>query len=447
MRDLLSKQLAEFVVSLRYDALPSAVREMVTWCVMDWAGSAIRGSLEAPAGAVKKVLDSQGGIDEATYLGWDHGGPALSAALLNGASSHTVELDDLHRNSIIHPGAAIIPAALAAAEAVDAPGKALLEGVVAGYEVGIRIGESANPGHYYYWHATGTCGTFGAAAAAAKILELSEEEIIHALGSAGTQAAGLWQFHYDDAMSKPLHAGKSAQNGLLSALLAAQGFTGARNILEGEKGFLRACAPSHDVGAITAGLGSRYTILDNSFKIHASCRHTHGGIDLAMELRAQGVDHHQVEDMCYRTYSSAVDLVGGYTPESPTQCRFSLPFCGAVAMVHGHVGLDDFEGAHLDHAEVSRLMSISRVEQDEAADREYPAKWITRLECKLRDGTVLVKQTDHPRGDPENPLTEHELSQKFLGLAGSRLEERRAETLMARLKSIPEMKAKNLFRW
>lgn len=184
---MLSVKLAEFITSLKYEHLPLEVRKMAILCILDWAGSALRGSLEPPARMVEKVLSAEGGNIEATFVGFQRKGPSLGAALLNSVSAHTVEMDDLHRASILHPAAPIISAALAAAEKVGASGKTLLEGVVAEYETGIRIEEAVTPAHYYYWHTTGTCGTFGAVAAAAKILGLSDEEVVFTLGSAGTR--------------------------------------------------------------------------------------------------------------------------------------------------------------------------------------------------------------------------------------------------------------------
>src|SRR5690606_29784581 len=204
----------------------------------------------------------------------------LNAALVNGAASHVVELDDIHKGSIIHAATVVIPAALAVAEWKGLSGKELIAAVVAGYEVCYRIGEAVSPSHYYYWHNTATCGTFGAAIAAAKLLGLTTEQTIAALGNAGTQAAGLWEFIEDGAMTKQLHTGKAAMNGLLAALLAQKGFTGPQKILEGNRGFFKAMSEEYDASRVTEGLGNEFKIMENSFKIHASCRHTHHAVDL-----------------------------------------------------------------------------------------------------------------------------------------------------------------------
>ncbi len=433
---MLSIRLAEFITSIKYEELPPAVQEMAFLCLLDWYGSALRGSLEPPARMVAEVLTTEGGNPHASFIGFKKKGSALGAALLNGVSSHTLELDDLHRASILHPAAPIIPAAIAAAEKADVSGKTLLEGIVAGYETAIRIGEAVNPSHYYYWHTTGTCGTFGAAAAAAKILGLSPEAVVSALGSAGTQAAGLWEFHQDAAMSKHLHAGKAAANGLLAAYLAEKGFTAATRILDGEKGFFNAFAPDYDPAKVTTALGEDFRMLDNSFKLHSSCRHTHGGVDLILELKQEGIKPHQVKEICYQTYKEAVELVGNKTPSTPFQARFSLPYCGGAAFHFGKLGLREFNGENLKDPLLTKLMNLSRVETSDWADQRYPGKWSTRLLCKLEDGTLIERQTENPRGDPENPLAKEELETKYLDMVSACLSEEEARFMLAKISNL-----------
>ncbi len=437
---MLTARMADFITSLKYEDLPREVQNMAVLCCLDWVGSALRGSLEPPARMVEKVLSAEGGVADSTLVGFRKRGPSLGAALLNGVSAHTVEMDDLHRASILHPAAPIISAALAAAERKGVSGKAFLEGVVAGYEIGIRIGEAAAPAHYYYWHTTGTCGTFGAAAASAKILGLSAEQIIDALGSAGTQAAGLWEFHSDGAMSKHLHAGKAASSGLLSSYLAAEGFSAATRILEGEKGFFAATASSYDPGLVTTSLGEEYKILENSFKLYPSCRHTHGGVDLLLALHREGVEPRDVQELRYKTYATAVDLVGSRTPQTPFQAQFSLPYCGAAALVFGKLGLEEFQAACLQDPQVQKLLPLSRVDLCARAENAYPRRWVTVLECRLRDGSVLRKETEHPRGDPENPASAAELEEKYLELASSNISRREAEILLGKIKNLPALR-------
>ena len=422
---MLSAKLADFVVSLSFGDLPPNTVRMARLAFLDWLGSAARGGLEKPAAIVISVLGAQGGTPLATLIPGGEKTSALDAALANGIASHIMELDDVHRGSIIHAGAAVIPAALAAAEMTHASGRALIEGIVAGYETAIRVGEAVTPSHYYYWHNTGTCGTFGACAAAGKILGLNREQMVWAIGSAGTQAAGLWEFLSSGAMSKHLHPGKAAYNGLLSALLAKEGFTGAPAIIEGEKGFCRAMAPEFNLDRITDGLGGPpYKVEDNSFKIHSSCRHTHSPIDLTLDLAARhAISPGEVESIKVRTYRTALQITDKPEPQSVFSSKFNMPFCVALALKAGSCGLNDFCEENLRDPEIRRVMSRVNLELDEAIDALHPARWGASVEITTSAGRSYAAATEFPKGDPENPVDEETLLSKFRFLAGASWEE------------------------
>ena len=211
-----TRKLAEVLSTTAYNDLPPAVIEDARRSVLDWLGSALAGSLEPPAQMTRCVVSQLGVSDEATVFP-DGRASAAGAALANGVASHILELDDVHKGSTLHPAAPIIPAALAVAEREHADGRAFLLAVTLGYEAALRIGEAVNPSHYRFFHPTGTAATFGAAVAAGSLLQLDAARLLDALGSAGTQAAGLWEFNADGAMSKALHPGKAAFNGILSA--------------------------------------------------------------------------------------------------------------------------------------------------------------------------------------------------------------------------------------
>jgi 2-methylcitrate dehydratase PrpD len=398
--------------------LPAALREAGKRAVLDWLGSAIAGSPSPPGRMVLAVVESLGGRPQASLVG----GPKLpvtSAALYNGAVSHVVELDDVHRASISHPAAVVIPAALAVAELVDADGPAFLAAVAAGYEAVIRIGEAVTPSHYKYWHTTGTCGTFGAAAAAAKLLGLGAEGIASALGSAGTQAAGLWEFLADGAMSKHLHPGKAAMNGVLSALLAQQGFTSAARILEGEKGFFVATAAAFDPKKVTAGFGSPYKLEEVSFKVHASCRHTHPAIDAVLAaMEGRDLDPADVASVTVETYSVALGVTADHQPTTVYSAKFSLPFCVALAIHRGSAGLADFSEAGLWEPRIRETMGRVELRADPALEAIHPARWPARVTIRTRGGRTLTGSVEDPRGDPENPVSTSELEDKFRALAG-----------------------------
>ncbi len=421
----ISRALAAFVASTGADDLPPAVMEEATRATLDWLGSALAGALEPPARMVQQFVRGLGLSDEAALLP-EGRASAAGAALANGTSSHILELDDLHKGSTLHPAAPIIPAALAAAEREWAGGRRILHAIVLGYEAALRIGEAVNPSHYRFWHPTGTAATFGAAVAAGVILGLDEGQMLDALGSAGTQAAGLWEFNADGAMSKHLHPGKAAFNGILSADLARSGFTGATRILEGERGFFRAMSADYDAARITEGLGTTWKIAENSYKLHSCCGHTHSAIDAALDLRERlgwtdGEAARQAAQVHITTYGPGYEIVRESRPRTPYQAKFSLAYCVAVALLEGRVGLAQFDPARFDadgprDPAVRELLARTGIEVDPDLSARYPACWPARLEVRLADGPAIEASVDYPRGTPENPVPTGTLEQKFRDL-------------------------------
>jgi 2-methylcitrate dehydratase PrpD len=345
--------------------------------------------------------------------------------------SHIVELDDVHRNSILHPAATTIPAALSLAECNEIDGRMLTSAIVAGYEAGIRVGEAVGRSHYEFWHNTGTCGTFGAAAASGKIFGLDMDEMANTLGNAGTQAAGLWQFQAEGAMSKHLHPGRAASNGVLSALLARSGFTGSTTIIEGERGFCKATSSDFNLEKITENLGERYKILETSFKNHASCRHTHPAVDAALQIREREmIDHNDISKVRIETYPDALKIAGIQEPRTPYEAKFSLKYCTSTALYTGRLGPEEFTESFLTNHKIRRLMDRTEIIIDEILGREYPAKWPSRVEVTTKGGGRYSAQVDHPLGDPENPLPMEKLVEKFKMLASKELSEKKVETVI-----------------
>lgn len=413
----LSEKLADFIVGTSYEDLPDPVVEFTKLCILDWLGSAIAGAGKQPIRMIDRLVREQGGSEQASLV---TGGKTsmLNAALVNGAASHVVELDDIHKSSIIHAATVVVPAALAVAERLNKSGKELITAVAIGYDVCFRIGEAVSPSHYYYWHNTATCGTFGAAAAAAKLLELDKRQIVHALGNAGTQAAGLWEFIVDGAMTKQLHTGKAAMNGLLASLLAKEGFTGPSRILEGDRGFFKAMAETYDEKKVYEGLGEHFKIVENSFKIHASCRHTHPAVDLALRLLAERqLTPDQIEEIRVGGYRAVYDITHNPNPQTVYAAKFSLQFCVSLAFAKGKAGLPDFTEETLWDPEVRGLMERVKLTVDPQVDAAYPEKWGSAMTVVTKQGDVFSLSTDYPKGDPENPVTEDDLVRKFKILA------------------------------
>ena len=361
-------------------------------------------------------------------------------------AAHILEFDDVHKGSTLHGAAPIIPAALAVAERERADGQALLLAVVLGYEAALRVGEAVNPSHYRYWHPTGTAATFGAAVAAGAILRLDAPAMRDAMGSAGTQAAGLWEFNADGAMSKHLHPGKAAFNGVLAADLARLGFTGASRILEGERGFFRATSAAHDASRITDGLGTTWKISENCYKLHSCCGHTHTAIDTALDLRgrqgwADGEAARQVAELRIATYGPGYEIVREPRPRTPYQAKFSLAYCVAVALLEGRVGLDQFDAARFDadgprDPAIRALLERTRVEVDPELTSLYPARWPARLSLRLADGSVVEGGADYPRGNPEHPVPPAVLEEKFRALVAPRYGAEVAERAIAAVRDL-----------
>lgn len=413
----LSHDLAKYIVSTKYEDLPQDVVSYTKLCILDYFGSAFAGSSKPPVKMIDELVRELGGEAQATLVTGGESSVA-NVALVNGAASHVVELDDIHKASIIHAATVVIPAALAVAEWKDLSGKDFITAVVVGYEVSYRIGEAVSPSHYYYWHNTATCGTYGSASAAAKLLGLNEEEIVHTLGSAGTQAAGLWEFIEDGAMTKQLHPGKAAMNGVISALLAQKGFTGARKILEGNRGFFKAMSDEFKVDKITNGLGKEFKIIENSYKVHASCRHTHHAMDLMINYKNEStVNPEEIERITVKTYQIAINITDNDDPTTEYASKFSLQYCTALALLNGQGGLDQFNDQALWNEEIRSLMKRVDVQVDPEIDRLYPEKWGAVVDVHLKSGETITKKTDYPKGDPENPVTAVELLDKFMKLA------------------------------
>lgn len=431
--------------------IPAPVLEDARRSVLDGLGSLLAGALEPPARIVQDVVRSLGHSGDATVFGAGRAS-AAGAALANGVATHILELDDIHKGSTVHAAAPIIPAALAVAERERQGGAAFLRAVVLGYEAALRIGEAVNPSHYRHWHPTGTVATFGAAVAAGTLMGLDARQMLDALGSAGTQAAGLWEFNASGAMSKTLHPGKAAMNGVLSADLARRGFTGAPTILEGPRGFFAATSAAHDPARVTADLGRVWKISENGYKLYSCCGHTHTAIDAALTLRGENgwtADQvlDQVREVRVATYGPGWDIVSERSPRTPYQAKFSLAYVVSAALLEGAVGLaqfgeDRFGPSGVSQGAIARLLSRVRPVVFGELTAMYPAAWPARLEIELQGGQVLRAGGDFPRGNMENPVSTAELEDKFRALVEPRLGVaacERALGLVRHLEDIPDL--------
>jgi 2-methylcitrate dehydratase PrpD len=415
-----TRALAEFVATLRYDNIPATVIEGAKDLFVDWMGSALAGKGARPVVALERFAAEMGPEKGPSEILPSGGSTSpLFAALINGAASHVAEQDDVHNGSVFHPGTVVFPAALGVAQAEGVSGRDLLVAAIAGYEVGIRVGEFLGRSHYKIFHTTGTAGTLASAAAVAKLLRLDADAVQHALGSAGTQAAGLWEFLRDAADSKQLHTAKAAADGLLAAYLARSGVTGARRILEGAQGLGAGMSNDADPSRLTDGLGTRWATIETSYKWHASCRHTHPAADALLALmHREQLSHDEIASVTARVHQGAIDVLGQVVePTSVHQAKFSMGTVLGLIAVHGNAGLDEFERHALEDARVAAVRRRVQMVLDPEIDAAYPRRWVGEVEVETTDGRMLTSRVDVPKGDPGNSLSRAELEEKAVRLA------------------------------
>lgn len=387
----------ELVRLVRSRTASPADRETMALFVLDGVANAVAGRNTEPG----RILRRWAGARQ---------GDAGRRAFLMGGLMHVLEVDDLHRASVTHPGCVVLPAAFGlAGEAGIDDGPAFLDAALRGFEAVARVGMAVGKGHYEVWHNTATCGPFGAAMAAAELLGLDDRQAVHALGNAGTQSAGLWEFLATGAMSKHLHAGRAAEAGVVAATLAAEGFTGPPAILEGDRGLFAGACPDPDPGAVLRGPAAPWQVHAVSIKPWPSCRHTHPVIDAALELHGR-IDRDEIAALEAVTYGAAVDVCDRPAPATPYEAKFSLQHCVAAAAAFGEIGFESFEAPAREAA--AALRAKVRVRAGEPYAGAYPAAWGGEVTAVLAGGGRIVAARQHCKGDPEAALDRGEMIAK-----------------------------------
>ena len=415
-----TRTLCEFLSAVRFEDIPQSVVLRTEDLFLDWLASALAGKDARPTRIMEQFaaeMGPQAGPSE-ILVSRKRTSPVF-AALINGAASHFVEQDDLHNSSVLHPGTVVFPAVLAAAQATGASGKGFIAAAVAGYECGVRVGEFLGRSHYKVFHTTGTAGKLAAAAGVARLLKLDADKMQHCLGSAGTMAAGLWEFLRDAADSKQLHTAKAAADGLMAAYIARDGFTGARQIFEGKQGMAAGMSSDADIRCLTDGLGSRWATAETSFKFHASCRHTHPSADALLSLMQEHkLKADDIESVTARVHQGAIDVLGPVTdPQTIHQSKFSMGFVLALIANLGRASLADFTDEALRDANLRAFHDRVKMALDPEIDQAYPKRWLGRVSVITRDGRSFDQRIASPKGDPDNVLTRAELEDKSLRLA------------------------------
>lgn len=443
---MLLDDFAEYAQSETRRGLRPEVLHHAKRALVDWFSALFPGTEVAPAIQLIQTYAAELGHGRSSLPGCDTTAFPGTAAWINGSASHAVEFDDIFRDAIYHPGCPTIAAALAIAEDQGKSGLELLTAVTIGYEISTRIGVAVQPSHYRFFHTTGTVGCFGGAAAVAAVLAPFDREVMkHALATAASFASGLQQAFRSDAMTKALHAGHAASIGVLAGSGAANGVTGALDILEGDAGFGAAMSVNPQWHRATEGLGEIYNITRITQKNHGCCGHTFAAIDAAIALREQhAIDASQIVSIEVDTYQTALDVTGDFEPHSAFEAKFSLPYVVCHALLHGSVRLGAFTEERLADRAIRGLMGRLRINADDELSAGFPAVRAARLSITLTDGRILRHFAPYRKGDPEAPLSDAELNDKFRELVAPVIGVGSASRLLEQLWRLEQLQLSDL---
>ena len=434
----MSGKIADYAVSFGFDNAPAIVVENSKMLLLDLLGAALAGVETDEGRAAIKTIKALGGGGRASV--WRNGmttNPA-HAALANGIIAHAQELDDF--GGCDHSGAVVIPAILAIAEAEEiVDGRRILEAMILGYEFGVRAMDAFGgyrPCNNLGWHSTATCGSIGAAVAAAKMLGLDHEKTRDAIGHAGNIAGGTWSFLADGAMAKRVNAGKAAENGLISAYLASNGMTGPRYVFEADWGGIFNTWSHKDVfpEKLFEGLGTDFGLMRSGIKPHASCRGAHSATDSALILRQHISDHSDIAAVRIRCNQYNIRTLGDRTPETRLAAQMSMPYAIAATFVYGHSGLEVFEEPAFSDPILRDFLKRVDIQEDKTMIGETPPV----VELELTSGEMFSEQTLIALGDPENPVPMPGVETKYISLATRSLSPEDAENLKDAILNLTE---------
>lgn len=417
--------VARWVVASRPENIPAAVRDEAVRSIVNWIGVAVGGSHHETVDIAVATFAPYSGPPKARLFGRTERFDPLRAALINGISSHVLDFDDTHLKTIIHPAGPVAAALFALAADHPMSGADFLHAFILGTEVECRLGNAIFPSHYEMgWHITGTCGVFGAAAAAGKILGLNEQQMRWALGTAATQASGLKIMF--GTMCKSFHPGRAAENGLLSALLAAKGFTSSEISLEGKEGYVYAASREHNYDELIRGLGDHYEISLNTYKPFACGIVIHPVIDGMLQFRAvDKLKPADVESIAMRANPQVLKLTGKKTPQTGLEGKFSVYHSAAVALLRGYAGMKEYTDEVVRDPQVVAIRDRVRVTVDPTVHEDEVFLTVT-----TKDGRKLEKHVEHAIGSLGKPMTNADLEFKFLQLADGVLPKVQAEKLL-----------------
>ena len=420
-----TRTLARYVVSTKFADLPPAVCKEAARTLLNWAGCTVGGSHHETVDIAVSALAPFSGPAQASILGRKERFDILHAALINGISSHVLDYDDTHARNIIHPAGPVISAILALSEHRPVAGSDFVNALVAGVDVECRIGNAVYPQHYDTgWHITGTAGVFGAAAAAGKLLGLSEQQMLWALGLASTQPVGLQEMF--GTMTKSFHPGRAAQNGLTAALLASRNFTSSEQSLEAKYGWANVVSTAHDYSHITNTLGKTYEISVNTYKPFACGVVMHPTIDGCIQLRNEHkLTADTIDSVELKVHPLVIQLTSKKLPQTGLEGKFSIYHAASVALIEGGGGIDQFS----DRAVHDRTVTSLRDRVSTIVDSTLREDQV-RIVLRTKDGHRLEKFVEHAVGSVDHPMSDRDLETKFSGLTEGILPSDRRSQLM-----------------
>jgi len=418
-----TKDLVKFCYELDYSDLPQDVTRKAKYFFLDFIGGTIAGSRHDSSEAIIEFVRETKG--DSSIIGTEVKTSLAFAALANGAMAHALEIDDTNTEASLHPGVGVFPAALAASEIVRCDGKQFITSAVAGYETTIRIGRAVNPSEHYSrgFHATGTCGVFGATVTASRILGLNEMEMTNALGIAGSLTSGSMAFLQNGAWTKRLHPGWAAHNGIIASKLAQKGFTGPSEILEGKYGFLSSFSSNPNFELMKNELGKSFEIVRVSIKNHACCRYKQSAIDAILNIVSRNeLKPQDIKKVKIQLVGTAIPIVAEpestkRNPKNVVDAQFSMPFGAAVAILRRRAFIDEYQMNLISSKKVKALMQKVECEHNPALDKNFPKVWPSIVSIETTEGEIFEERVDCPKGDPENLLTWEELTDRFAFLS------------------------------
>ena len=454
-QDGLTRRLARFYSELDYEQLSPEVVDLAKYFCLDYLAVAIRGSITPSARTMVDALGRLNSAPVAPVAGTAQRFSPEYAALANGTAAHSLEMDDVNNEASIHPGVPTFPAAFGCAHMTTVSGASLLAAIVAGYDFTIRLGYALDPQSHYArgFHPTGTCGTFGAALVASRLLGLDADGTASAIGIAGSQAAGSLEFLAGGAWTKRMHPGWAAHSGIIAATLAGQGFVGPDTILEGVHGTLAGYSDTAESSRLTDSLGEQFYITRAAIKPHSCCRYNQGPIDCMLAIRSEhNVQPEEIDAVRVGMLSAGFAIVSEppdykRNPVSIVDAQFSVPFAIAVAAVCGRASLEEYTDEVIARDDVRDVMARVESVRDPALDAVYPRQWPAWVEVDTTDGRTLRSDVQYPLGEPENPLSWEQLEDKFRLITSPVISPAKQEEIIAAVHSLEKMEDVRELAW